>query len=95
MPRTITLTDITIIAWTVNVRDRYVQAAFFVCDAEGSRVEEGVARFWETLPDMGEDEFGNPRPMPDNWYQLPPAYAQLLTDLTVDMRGALLHLINE
>ena len=95
MPKVITLNNIKITAWRVDVPNRRVDVYYQVMEGTGEVFEAGVAVFWETIPPEQDDGEGNPVPRPDNWYQLPAKYNQLLTDLTVDSRSALLHLINE
>jgi hypothetical protein len=73
-----------------------VDVAWSVLDTEGEVWQHGTARFWETIPDPGDDQFGNPLPVPDDWYQLPASHLQVLTDLTLDAKAALsAALINE
>lgn len=93
MSKTITLDDIKILEWTVNVGSRSVIVSYQVLDDEGDHYKSDSAVFWDTIP----DEVVGPEglmPNPDNWYQLPAKYTSFLTDLTVDAKNALLHLVN-
>jgi hypothetical protein len=94
MTLTITLNDIRIITWTVDVDRRTVTVHYQRLTDTGDPLDDGMAVFWDTLPDPGTDPQGNPVPLPSNWYQLPTQYAQILTDLTLDVRQALMHLVN-
>ena len=95
MALTITVNDLQIISWTVDVEQRNVTVNYMMVKDNGlPYTQNNIAIFWETIPTL-EDPQGNPVSPPDNWYQLPPAYSQFLTDLTIDARNALLHLINE
>jgi hypothetical protein len=95
MPKTIDLTDIKIIDWTVSVILRRVAVAYEIVDDSDVVYEQGLAYFWETIPDPSTEPDGTVIPNPDNWYQLPAQYSQTLTDLTTDIRAGLLHLIGE
>lgn len=91
MAKIITISDLQIEEWTVNVQRRAVHVVYKTLTDAAELFDHGAATFWETVPDPSEF----PNDDPTTWYQLPPAYNQLLTDLTVDARNALLHLINE
>jgi hypothetical protein len=94
MAKTITLSDVIVEYWTVSVALQNVTASYRIVDAQSNTWERGDAVFWATMPDPGTDPFtGDPIPLPANWYQLPAQYAQVLTDLTLDLRQALLSLI--
>jgi hypothetical protein len=94
MAKTITLSDVRVEYWTVNVELQNVTASYRIVDDQSNTWERGEAVFWATMPDLGTDPFsGNPVPPPSNWYLLPAQYVQGLTDLTLDLRQALLSLI--
>lgn len=94
MAKTLTLTDIKIIAWRVDVEQKRVVAAYQVLRDDGSVQETAEAIYWATMPPptMGED--GEELSRPENWYQLPAKYVSILTNLTIDLRAALLHIVN-
>ena len=94
MSKTITLDTIQINYWSVDVGMKRVTVSYNILQDTGEVFKTADAFFWETIPDPISDLLGNPIPNPDNWYQLPPEYSALLTDLTLDVRAALLHLIN-
>ena len=95
MSLTITVNDLEIISWEVNAEQRNVTAKFNLVKDNGlPYTQNNYAIFWETIPTL-EDPQGNPISPPENWYQLPAQYSQILTDLTIDLRNGLLHLINE
>ena len=96
MAITITLADIKIHDWTVEVDYQRVIVSYSILKDTGEEyLDRQTAIFWRYIPDPGNDDLGNPIPVPDNWYQLPEEYVQMLTDLTLDARSALLHLVNE
>lgn len=94
MGRTIELSDIKILNWTLDVDARNVTINYQIRDAADEIYVGGQAVFWETMPDPGEDLFGDPGTLPDNWFQLPPSHSQALTDITIDARSGLLHLLD-
>lgn len=95
MGKTITLSDIKIHSWEVDVVRKSVTASYSVLDDETNEYGDGYAIFWVTIPDPGHlPGTSDPSPLPDIWYQLPLAYEQILTDLTQDLRQALLHLLD-
>ena len=94
MPRTITLSNIKILAWTVNPEVRNVTVAYQVLDQTGAAYNQGEAVFWAVMPPPPTDAEGNPGTLPANWYALPAAYRQVLLDLTTDIRTGLLHLLD-
>lgn len=93
--KTITLNDIRIKSWGVDVANRKVHAEYSVLVDTGEIHRDGTSIFWETLPEQTTDPDGNPVPLPDNWHQLPAQHGQTLTDLTAALRSGLLHLVNE
>jgi hypothetical protein len=93
---TITLNDIGIESWKVDLVKQRVIVHYYLMTSTGEHYEYGEAIFWANLPTEGPlDPAGQPTPVPDNWYQLPVEYIATLTDLTADARSALLHLVNE
>jgi hypothetical protein len=92
-----TVNNIQITSWTVDTEDRKVTIIYSqMLDTGEAFTQNNYAIFWETIPTMPIDpETGLPYPTPDDWYQLPPAYSQFLTDLTIDAKTALMPTINE
>lgn len=91
----ITVDNIRIDFWTVDVEERMVEVHFWAIDANNETVgDKQVAFFWETIP-QDLDAEGNPIPPPDTYYQLPSGYITTLINLTQDCKAALMHLINE
>jgi hypothetical protein len=82
----ITLADIEIVKWTVNIAEQNVLVKYAIKTDTGDLYAYGEAVFWAALPN--EDN-------PGNWYQLPEEYVTTLSNLTSDARLALLHLVNE
>lgn len=94
MPLIITVNEIQITSWSVDVGERSVLVKYdLIRDDNKPHLQNQVALFWETIPT--EDGEGNPITPEDNWYQLPAQYSQVLTDLTLDAKSALMHLIGE
>lgn len=93
--KVITLSDIRVVQWTVNVQMRHVRVRYHILDDQDAEYGAGDAIFWETLPAHRIDADGDPIPHPPEWYQLPAQYSQILTDLTLSIRMGLLHLIEE
>lgn len=90
MPKSITLTDIQITDWTVNVESQYVHVQYRVIDDQGEIFSSEDALFWVTLPPEGHTlPDGSTYTNPDNYFQLPLSYAQTLLDLTNDARTAI------
>ena len=50
-------------------------------EATGNVIRSGDATFWVTIPDLGEDDEGNPLPAPETWFQIPDGYFATLVDL--------------
>jgi hypothetical protein len=95
MGRTITLSDIKITSWSLDVDKRNVTVNYQIKDQNEDTFDEGQAVFWETIPDPpGQGVTGEPGVNPDNWYQLPAQYSQALTDITLAARSGLLHLLD-
>jgi hypothetical protein len=90
MGRTITLTDLEILRWEVNLGRQYVQVYYRIIDQDGNTFDYGDAIFWVTIPQINDPLQGQP----DNWYQLPPSYIPVFLQLTSDAHTALIHLIN-
>ena len=95
MAKTIQITDLKIVHWSVNVEDRSVVVTYDFKTAEDETFASDTAVFWVTIPDPIPDPMGGEDYTPVNWYQLPPQYESLLVDLTIDVKNALLHLIND
>jgi hypothetical protein len=91
--RTITLNDVVVLDWTVNVRNRSVTVSYAILEASGKEYEKGIAVFWDTLPTPTPEPDGRTPPLPSNYYELPAKYRTVLADLTSEMRTALLKLI--
>lgn len=97
MAITYTVNNIKIESWNVDTEQRNVTVNYSELLDTGEPFRQNLyAVFWETIPTMPIDpETGLPYPTPDDWYQLPPAYSQFLTDLTIDARNVLLSTIGE
>lgn len=89
----IVIDDLRIIDWRVDVDSRSIHVTFeYLTDQnEGFMLDNAV--FWETMPDPPREPTGEVGSLPDNYYQLPAQYSQVLTDLTVDLKNGLLHLL--
>jgi hypothetical protein len=95
MPLVITVDEIIITSWKVDTEKRSVLVKYdLMRDDDKPHLQDEVAIFWESIPVIEEPD-GAPLPQPDNWYQLPAQYSQVLTDLTLDAKSALMHLIGE
>lgn len=95
MSKTITLQDIEIISWSVDVGARRVSVDYQILDSDSNSYQRGMAIFWDTMPDPSDDPINASGTVaPVDWYQLPVKYVSLLTDLTQDVRAALLHLLD-
>lgn len=94
MPKTIVLNDVKIISWSVHVEQRSVTVEYALAADDGTDFTYGAATFWETIPDPIPNPMGGDDYIPEDWYQLPPQYTSLLTELTTDARNALLHLLD-
>ena len=90
----INVNEIKIISWTVDVASKSVIVSFSYNTDTDEIHDFGSAIFWETIPGPQPNPEGGPDTVPDNWYQLPAKYTQILTDLTIDVRAALLHLLD-
>jgi hypothetical protein len=90
MGRTITLTDLEILRWEVNIGQQYVQVYYRIVDQDGETFSYGDAIFWVTIPQIDDPL----QIQPDNWYQLPTEYIQTLLSITGDAHTALLPIIN-
>ena len=96
MALTITLNDVKINHWMVDIENLRVIANYSILKDTGEEYggrQEAI--FWVTMPEQTNDPWGNPLPYPDNWYTLPEEYVTQLANLTSDARLALLHLVNE
>lgn len=90
----VNVNEIKIISWTVDVQTRSVRVSFSYNTDSNEIHDFGSAVFWETIPDPEPSVEGGPGITPDDWYQLPAKYSAILTDLTIDIRSALLHLLD-
>ena len=96
MALTITLNDVRINHWMVDIDNLRVIVNYSILKDTGDEYgDRSEAIFWVTMPDPTNDPWGNPLPLPDNWYMLPEEYVTQLANLTNDARLALLHLVNE
>lgn len=85
----ITLNDIKIDDWAVDVESRNVTIHYKRLRDDGSVYDDAYAVFWETIPDNGGEE------IPSNWYQLPASHVAAIVSLTQDARIALGSLVGE
>ena len=93
MARSVTLSDVLIDEWTVNLNTENVTVRYRVVDDNGWVWADGLAVFWRNIPQL-IDPNGNPAPIPDNWFQLPTTYVQTLNDLNTDIHTALLKFVS-
>lgn len=77
----INITQLEIEMWTVNIIRENVTVQYLLKDDNEVIWDRGEVIFWRTMP-TPTDELGNPVPIPENWYQLPPAYALHLNEIT-------------
>lgn len=89
----INVTDIKIIAWKVDVERQCVIVDFQMMQDNGNAYERKEAIFWVSIPENPVDRFGNPITDTSLWFQLPLSYVETLTNITIDARAALLHLV--
>ena len=90
MPISISIEDIYPIRIVIDRENQVVKMSYFDVDNNGNQqgnLQE--AYFWATIPDPGTDPDGNPYPIPDNWYQLPPAYQSGLFQMVSDAVAAI------
>jgi len=105
MAKTITLDDIRIDKWTVNLDQQVVHAEYSVLEDNGDTFARGDAYFWRVIPSPSnlEEEWNGIDELPDGWYQLPDddvefgtkTYVQVFAMLTVQIRSGLMHLVSE
>ena len=93
MAKSITLSDVLIDEWTVNLNAENVTVRYRVVDDTGRVWVDGLAVFWRNFPQL-TDPNGNPAPIPDNWFQLPTTYIQTLSGLNTDIHTALLKFVS-
>lgn len=89
MTKTIVLTDLVVTGIVLDYDVQCVVVDYKMVDSEGNRFTIGKAYFWVVIPDPGTDPFGNPVPIPDNWFQLPASYFPTLLGLRDDADTAL------
>lgn len=82
--------DIRIDGWSVDVVNRCVAVNYSMMTDQNDVWQSGIAYFWETMPPPIQDPITGELFTPDSWYQLPAEYVQVLTQLTLDARTALL-----
>lgn len=88
MTRTITLTNVVVYKWQVDLAKQNVQVWYDIVDDQGAVWITGDAIFWETIPEQLDPD-GNPVSPPNNWYQLPQEHSSVLVALTQDAKTAL------
>lgn len=79
MPLIVSIDDIKIADWTVNLTKQFVEINYAMV-ASGSSVSFELARFWVTMP---------AEPIAGRDFQLPASYVQILLNLTNDSKTAL------
>ena len=79
------VTDIKVISWKVDVDRQCVVVDFQMIKDDGSPYERLEAIFWVTIP--------SEVPAGSLWYQLPGGYVTTLTQLTIDVKAGLMHLV--
>lgn len=89
MAITINITQLEIEWWTVNIIKENVTVGYLLLDDDNKIWDRGEVIFWRTLPTPTDDE-GNPIPIPENWYTLPPTYVNHLNDITTHAETILL-----
>lgn len=102
MAKTITIDDINVTTWTVDLLKENVTAVYEILVNDGSVYKTDTVVFWRVIPTPGNDPNGDPIPNPPSWYQLPDSsidfgiktYAQIFALLTADIRQALMPLVS-
>lgn len=89
MTKIISLTDLIIQTIAIDYEVQVVRVYYSMIDSTGISWKKEEALFWVTIPDPGYDEYGNPLPIPDNWFQLPSSYFPTLLSLQSDADTAL------
>lgn len=89
MTTTITLTDLVIKQILLDYDLQRVHVTYDLIDSNGKKWDKGDAFFWVTIPALANDVFGNPVPVPNNWFQLPSEYFPILIGLRNDADIAL------
>lgn len=79
--KTIELIDLVIDYIRIDYENERVFVTYKMIDGEGARWVSGEAIFWLVIPDVD--------PIPENWFQLPPAYIPTLVSLQTDADAAL------
>lgn len=88
MPRTITLTNLSITSLTYSPAESRMVVSYQLSDASGRGYESGEAVFWAGVPAYPAGVLP-----PDNWYTLPALKATQLTQLTDMVSAALAKLL--
>ncbi len=89
MTKTIILTNLVIDYLHIDYENQRILVSYRMVDANGVKWQTGEAIFWVTIPNPGNDTFGNSLPIPDNWFQLPTSYLPALVQLRDDADQAL------
>lgn len=88
MPKTITISDITVTGWGYSVDRQAVEVSYRILTDTGDTYRTERALFFATLPDPGPDGT-----LPDNYYELTAAEEQALTDVTAAVKTKLMALV--
>jgi hypothetical protein len=93
MARTITLTNVVVKTFVVDMVNKKVVVGFDVVDATGKKWFYEEATFWVTMPNppLHFDANGavTELPQPDNYFQLPASYATQLASIVGDALTAI------
>jgi len=84
MAKTIILNNLVITNLNIDYDRQVVIVTYKMIDDSGIKYINGSAYFWVDIPNTGLDLYGNPIPIPDNWFQLPSSYFPTLLQLKND-----------
>lgn len=76
----ITITDLEIEEWSVNLIQEKVTVKYLLKDSDGIIWIRDTAVFWRVIPVIYEEP-GVPAPTPDYWYLLPNDYVLYLNEI--------------
>jgi hypothetical protein len=89
MAKIINLTDLVINFIVIDYENQKAMVNYKMIDASNKTWVTGEAIFWVTIPDPGMDIYGNPLPVPENWFLLPANYIDTLIQMKSDTDQAL------